>query len=189
MRILLLMLFLVTQSVRAGNDNKEKIEIDDFVSIQILEDKKEAVVQLVSEDGQISCPYVGLLVAKSKTCAELASSIETKLTRTYFKFATVLIKIVYPPRIISCFSRPATVGATGNVTKPGKYDLLADVTVSQLITLSGGTMVTRAVPRIRIIRRTPIGEKTIIVNAKAVLVEKRAEYDLFLRPYDVLIVE
>jgi len=79
----------------------------------------------------------------------------------------------------------------GFVSKQGKYKLTDDqeLTVSGLLHLAGGTISKNKVPKIAIIRKTPQGNKRILVNTKAILVEKRGEYDLFLRPDDVVIVE
>lgn len=63
------------------------------------------------------------------------------------------------------------------------------MTVSELIRLAGGHTSQKAVPKIQIVRKTPQGNKRILVNAKAILIQKRSEYDLFLRRDDFVIVE
>lgn len=104
---------------------------------------------------------------------------------------TVLIEVddVRDPNHVSAtVCPPPTVTILGSVPKSGRFLLDRDLTVIGLLRLARGPTADQT-RQIRIVRSTPQGEKTIIVNAKAVLVEKRAEYDLFLRPYDVLIVE
>ncbi len=104
---------------------------------------------------------------------------------------TVLIEVEHvrtPDNRSATVCPPPTVTILGCVRKQGRLVLDRDLTVIGLLRLAGGPTGDQTL-QIRIVRSTPQGEKTIIVNAKAVLIEKRAEYDLFLRPYDVLIVE
>jgi protein involved in polysaccharide export with SLBB domain len=84
-----------------------------------------------------------------------------------------------------------SVLVTGKVSKAGKFALPdhEDLTVSGLFRLTGLPASVSSVPKVQIIRKTPQGNKRILVNTKAALVHKRSEYDLFLRPEDVVIVE
>lgn len=78
----------------------------------------------------------------------------------------------------------------GAVVKAGKYDVSEhDITISDLIRRAGGLTPKTKAPKIQIFRKTPQGNKCILVNTQAALNEKRSEYDLFLRRYDVIIVE
>lgn len=83
------------------------------------------------------------------------------------------------------------VVAFGSLAKQGKFDLasIPNHKLSGLLKLAGGNTSKSSVSKIQIIRKTPQGNKRILVNAKAVLIEKSSEYDLFLRPDDVVIVE
>ncbi len=75
--------------------------------------------------------------------------------------------------------------------RTGIYDLPTDKdqTVSGLLERAGGHTSEEAAPKIRIVRKTPLGNKIILVNSKAVLMQKRPEFDLFLREDDVMFVE
>ena len=164
------------------------------ISIQILEDKREAVHQRIIHTGQIQMPYLGLMQAADKTCAELADEARRQLERTYFTKATVIVKIDEKTALkehFVCGLGFPTVAVFGGVLKAGKYELPTnkDTTVSAQLARAGGHTSKEVVPKIKIVRTTPQGEKTIVVNTRAILIEKKAEYDLVLWPNDVMIVE
>ncbi len=64
-----------------------------------------------------------------------------------------------------------------------------ELTLTGLLELAGGITSPSKIPVITIVRRTPHGNKTILVNVKAALVQKRKDYDLFLRRDDLVTVE
>lgn len=163
------------------------------ISIQILEDKREALQQLISVTGEIQMPYIGLMKAAGKTCAELAGEARGKLEPTFFKKATVVVRIDEKRELVlrPICPGPPCVTVFGNVLREGKYDLPPekDMTVSALLDRAGGSKSSKTAPNIKIVRTTPQGEKTIVVNTRAILIEKKAEYDLVLWPNDVMIVK
>jgi len=171
------------------------IQIGYVISIQILEDKRDAMQQRVAVTGEIQMPYIGLMRAAGKTCAELAEEARRQIEPTYLSKATVVVKIddksAVKDRII-CWVGFPTVCVMGNVQKAGKYDLPTNknTTVSaQLVRAGGHKSARNEVPKIKIVRTTPQGEKTIVVNTHGIWVEKKTEYDLVLRDNDVMIVE
>ncbi|MDP1589356.1 MAG: polysaccharide biosynthesis/export family protein [Prosthecobacter sp.] len=176
-------------------DNKRRLKANDAVSIRIKEDKREAFFQTVAVTGEIQCPYIGLMKAKGLTCQELAFQCKTELEKNFFKTATVLVSLAdkLPDELVHVISCrwPDFVVANGSFSKPGKYDLPFDhdLTVTGLLQRAGGHRSKNFAPKIQIIRKTPQGNKRILVNTQAVLIEKRSEYDLFLRRNDVVIVE
>jgi hypothetical protein len=91
------------------------------------------------------------------------------------------------PRLVD----PAFVTVSGTVAKEGKFLLPPDkdTTITDLIRQVGGISPTNSKPRIWIVRTTPQGRKSILVPARALLVEKRREYDLFLRADDCVIIK
>ncbi len=174
----------------AETDNLKPIEKGHVITIQILEDKREALQQVVAVTGEIQAPYLGKLKAEGFTCREVANEIKAGLEKEFFKEATVLVldegKHVDGP----CLDLEFVV-ALGAIQRQGKYDLPVDqdTTVSAFLKRAGGYTGKNALPKIRVIRKTPQGNKSIQVNSKAVLGKEQPEYDLFLRPYDVMIVE
>ncbi|MFN7560888.1 MAG: polysaccharide biosynthesis/export family protein [Prosthecobacter sp.] len=169
-----------------------RLESGYIVSIQILEDKQDPVSQRIPETGEIQVPYIGLKKVAGKTCAEAAAEIRTELERRYFTKATVFVKIEKLKEYEGCFPEPvASVIVFGNVVQPGKFYFPWDSRgpVSALLAAAGGYTGERRFPRIKIVRRTPQGEKTILVHGRAVFIEKRTEFDLYLRSNDFIFVD
>lgn len=161
-----------------------------ILGIRILDDRKDAIQQQVSATGEITVPYIGLMKAAGKTCRQLAFEIRDRLMPTHFQNPTVIVTIDTIghdcPTVTAC--RIEAVKIQGGVRKPGKFEWDRDLTVTSLIRLAGGHTSGKT-PAIRIIRTTPQGYKTIVVNSVAVFEQLKSEYDLFLRSYDVVIVE
>lgn len=175
-------------------DDVKKIEVGNLITIQILEDERDAIQQYVAVTGEIQAPYLGLTKAVGLTCRTLACQLKNGLEKSLFKEATVTVTCDFKPHKCEDCSLEfdySTVVALGKVSKTGKYLLPdnTDMTVAGLLELAGGTISQKKIPAILIVRKTPQGNKRILVNARAVLTEKRSEYDLFLRRDDVVIVE
>ncbi|MDZ4402114.1 polysaccharide biosynthesis/export family protein [Prosthecobacter sp.] len=174
-------------------DNAWQLKPENTISIRILEDKRDALQQRVAITGEIHVPYLGLIKAEGLTCRELALKIKAGLEKEFFKIATVLVTkdedVI--PKVVKCFLQPPTVVLFGKAKRTGIYDLPTDrdQTVSGLLEKAGGHTSEETAPKIRVVRKTPLGNKTILVNSKAVLIQKRPEFDLFLREGDVMFVE
>ena len=177
-------------------DNSEKLKPAYTISIRILEDKRDALQQYVRTTGEIVAPYIGLIKADGLTCRELAFKIKPELEKSFFEDATVLVTLdaVGVPRRtgerISCPLDPPFVVAFGAIAKQGKYDFegIPDHKLSALIKRAGGFTSKSTIPKIRVIRKTAEGNKTFVIDGKALLNKKR-EADLVLQASDVMIVE
>lgn len=176
-------------------DNKWRLAPGDVVSIKIVEDKHDALQQIIAVTGEIQAPYLGQVRADGLTCKELAYKLKAELEKSFFKEATLVVilglRMDHECRIVCPDLMIPFVVAFGSIAKQGKFDLasIPDHKLSGLLKLAGGHTSKRSVPKIQIIRKTPMGNKRILVNTKAVLIEKDIDYDLFLRPDDVVIVE
>lgn len=176
-------------------DHQRRLKPWDVVSIRIVEDKREALFQTVDRTGEMQCPYTGLMSVAGLTCRDVAFRCKSALEKNFFRTATVLVLLTdkFPPEQVLTTRCPGPdyLVAHGKVLKPGKYDFPydRDITVSEFLKRAGGPISRREVPRIQIVRHTPKGNKRILVNSRAVLIEKRKEFDLFLRWEDVVIVE
>jgi protein involved in polysaccharide export with SLBB domain len=114
------------------------------------------------------------------------------LEKSFFISATVVIAID---------QIPDTPGGTygveletytmfGFVLKQGKYDLPAteDVTISQAILRAGGFAQFADKEHVRIVRTTPQGEKSILVDVSSIMVKGQMQKDIYLRKNDVVII-
>lgn len=121
----------------------DRIQTGYIISIQVLEDKRDAVQQRVAVTGEIQMPYIGLMRAADKTCAELANEARQRLEKTHFPKVTVIVKVddksAVKDRII-CFPDSPSVTVFGSVPNNGKYDIPPgkDLTVSAQLARAGG---------------------------------------------------
>ena len=173
-------------------DSSRTIQPGYVVSIRILEDRKDAVQQKVAVTGEVQVPYLGLVRAAGRSCKELAYSIKRDLEKSFFISATVVIAIdeipVTPGGIHGVELETYTM--FGFVLKQGKYDLPAteDVTISQAILRAGGFAQFADKEHVKIVRTTPSGEKSILVDVTSMMVKGQMQKDIYLRKNDVVII-
>jgi|UniRef100_UPI003782FFAD polysaccharide export outer membrane protein len=175
-------------------DNNRPISVGDTVSIRIVEDRREALQQKVAVTGEVQAPYVGLVNARGKTSRDLAYTIKRELEKNFFKTATVLIAIDQlneKDQIAEGAIDLEFYVMFGIVAKQGKYDLPTneDITISQAILRAGGFAQFANKERVKIVRKTPQGNKTILVNVDGIMRKGDLERDIFIRKDDVIIVE
>jgi polysaccharide export outer membrane protein len=83
---------------------------------------------LVDAGGQVNLPLVGAVPARGATSRQLARTIAERLKQGYLREPHVSVEVeAYRPFFI-----------LGEVTNPGQYPYLADVTVEQAIAIAGG---------------------------------------------------
>lgn len=175
-------------------DDKQPISEGDRISIRILEDRREALQIRVALTGEIQAPYVGLVSAKGKTCKQLALQVKKELEKNFFKTATVVIAIdEFNPETQKKWAGEDVEFYVmfGIVAKQGKYDLPnnEDISISQAILRAGGFTQFANKEKVKIIRKTPLGNKTILVNVDGIMRQGDLERDIFIRKDDVIIVE
>lgn len=168
----------------------------DLISIRVLEDRHPACACRISSSGEIIVPYLGSIKATGLTPKELALKLKARLEeKKIFLDAHVMVSLDRLAQTISYHERfPSEkiefVVVRGAVAKEGIYDITRqDATVSSLLLQAGGHTSQQKAPKILIYRKTPQGNKRILVNTRASLNEKRSDYDIFLRGDDVILVE
>jgi protein involved in polysaccharide export with SLBB domain len=175
-------------------DNNRPISSGDAISIRILEDRRDALQQVVAVTGEVQVPYVGLVNAKGKTCRDLAFTLKKELEKNFFKNATVVIAIdrLNPDEQMRMHDVDVEFYVMfGYVARQGKYDLPAneDISISQAILRAGGFAQFANKEKVKVIRKTPQGNKTILVNVDGIMRRGDLERDIFIRKDDVIIVE
>jgi polysaccharide biosynthesis/export protein len=104
---------------------------------------------LVSATGQIDMPLIGAVVARGVTSDELAGRIAAKLREGYIREPHVAVEIeAYRPFFI-----------LGEVTQPGQYPYVANMTAETAIAIAGG-FTPRAFRRELVVSRTANGVAT-----------------------------
>lgn len=170
-----------------------KLRPGQTIGIRILEDKREKIHLIIPNTGEINAPYVGPLKASGLTSEEFAANLKSELEKSFFLRATVLVTLEesLEGKVIPCFPQPGVISIQGRVVRAGTYELpqKSDLNVSHLLAWAGGHTAKKQVPTIKILRKTPVGIKTILVDTSAALVRKSKEHDLPLRADDVMLVE
>ncbi|MBX7212327.1 MAG: polysaccharide biosynthesis/export family protein [Verrucomicrobiaceae bacterium] len=181
-------------------DRAYVIRNHDILLFRIWNEHKPTVRLRVGDTGCVRIPGVGIIRATGVIPKQLAHSIEQHLKTATGHSCVVLIEIDGIDTVrctestwiaTAVYKRPANgITVFGEVNKQGVYPYLPDAleTVSKLIAKAGGTKAHVWFPRIRLVRRTPQGNKWVLVNTKACL-KGQNDFDLFLRPGDVLIVD
>jgi polysaccharide biosynthesis/export protein len=134
----------------------------------------------VQPDGYISLLGLDGLHVEGQTIPELTQSLRVAYA-----------KILHEPVItvvLKDFDKPY-FSASGQVFKPGKYDLRGDITVTQAIAIAGGLMDTAKHSQVLLFRRVSsdwYGVRKI--NLKQLLQGENLDEDLHLQPGDMLFV-
>ena len=179
-------------------DSTTPIRPGDTISLRIVEDRKDAIQLLVGVTGDINAPHIGLVRAAGRTCRELAFSMKASLEKSLYNTATVIVAIDRRPEDLR---RPSGYGigekeldvitVFGQVIRQGKYELPdnEDMTISQAILLSGGFAQFANPKKVKLVRKTPQGAKTILINVDQVMRRGNLDKDVYLRRGDVIIVD
>lgn len=133
----------------------------------------------VQPDGYITLLNVGSLFVQGMTVPEITQAIEKAYA-----------KVLHDPIInvdLKDFQKPFFV-VTGQVAKPGQYDLRYDTTASEAIAVAGGLMPT-AKTQVLIFHRVSSGWMEVKkFNLKDILNGKHVNEDAVLQPGDMIFV-
>ena len=134
----------------------------------------------VQPDGFITLRMAGTLHAADLTVPVLTSQIETAYS-SILNLAEVSVTL-------KDFEHPYFL-ATGEVGRPGKYDLRGDITMLQAAAIAGGFTDKAKTAQVILFRRVSEGYvETKVVDMKRILRARNLAEDLHLRPGDMLFV-
>ncbi|CAN5752412.1 hypothetical protein BH11VER1_BH11VER1_34350 [soil metagenome] len=179
-------------------DDARPLGVGDLVSLRIVEDRDKVLSLYVQDSGDIQAPFIGLVKANGRTCKQVAYFMKRELEKQYFQQATVIVALerVRPsntarggPGYVQDDTRYITV--YGQVSRQGRYELLPedDLTVSQAVLRAGGFSQFAQTKKVKVIRKLPKGGNvTIFVNLDDIMRLGKLEYDIPIRPEDVIIV-
>ena len=125
--------------------------------------------------------------------------MKDSLEKSLYNTATVIVAIDMRPEDVGGRTLRLGTGEKeldvitvfGQVIRQGKYELPEneDMTISQAILLSGGFAQFANPKKVKLVRKTPSGNKTILVNVDQVMRRGDLDKDIFLRRGDVIIVD
>ena len=164
-------------------DDKYKLRPGDKVSLQILEDRDLPKSLIVADSGELDAPYVGRVMAKDKTCKQLALDLKQQLEKEFYYRATVIIALDAANKLLG------RVYVWGQVRNQGPLDIAVNenLTAGKAILRTGGFADFANKKRVKLIRGS--GEKkNIELNMVEILEEGKTGQDLVLQPDDSIIV-
>ena len=134
----------------------------------------------VQPDGFVVLKGAGTILAEGLTLPELQQAVEDKYSGVLRKPEITLT--------LKDFDKPYFL-ASGEVTKPGKYELRGDVTVNEAIAIAGGFTQQARHSQVVLFRRVSAGvAETHVLDLKKMLDAHDLREDLHLRPGDFVFV-
>jgi len=135
--------------------------------------KDDMVEDIVDEDGNVTIPLIGDILAAGKSTAQL----EADVTRMYIDggyYRVITVNVVMPSR---------TYFIRGEIRNPGRFAIVSGVTIMQAIAAAGGYTEFASQRSIKLIR----GGTTTTINMKSI--ERNPEKDIRLESGDVIVVD
>jgi len=176
----------------AALDDTRPLRIGDRVSLRIVEDRDKVLSLFVQDSGDINAPFLNLVKAAGKTCKEVAFYMKKELEKQYFQQATVIIALEQARQERrAMYDDMEYITIYGQVARQGRYELAPeeDLTISQAVLRAGGLSQFADKKQVKLIRTYPGGQrKNFIVNLDDIMRRGRLQYDVPIRPNDVIIV-
>jgi polysaccharide export outer membrane protein len=137
-------------------------------------------VVAVQPDGYITLKAIGSMYVEGQTVPELTQTLSNAYT-----------KILHDPVIaisLKDFEKPYFI-ASGQVAKPGKYDLRGDLTVTEAVAIAGGFDEKSKHSQVVLFHPVPSGGfEAKVINVKKLMASKDLSEDIRLQPGDLLFV-
>lgn len=165
--------------VSPAQDAEYKIGAQDVLRIDVWKEPEISRTAPVRPDGRISLPLINDVQAAGLTAAQLAAVIADGL-RKYITNPQVTVGVT------EINSRRVYV--TGEVTRPGAFPLLPNMTVLQALSSSGGFSQFAKLKSIYVLRTEAGKQVKHPFNYKEVVSGKKPELNIPLQPGDVIVV-
>ena len=151
----------------------------DLLSIVFWRDKDMSADVTVRPDGKISIPLINEIVAAGSTPEELrARLMEAAGKLITDPDVTVVVKEIHSRNVY----------ITGSVAKPSTYPMNGEMTVLQLIAVSGGLLDWAKKNNISIIRVENGKQRVFKFNYNDVVEQRRPNDNIVLKPGDTVVV-
>jgi polysaccharide biosynthesis/export protein len=134
----------------------------------------------VQPDGYVTLKGAGSILVEGQTLPQLTDTLRAAYA-----------KILHDPVIavsLKDFEKPYYI-ASGQVAKPGKYDLRGDLTVTEGVAIAGGFDEKSKHSQVVLFRPLPSGGfEAKLINVKKLLASRDLSEDIRLEPGDLLYV-
>lgn len=151
----------------------------DILAIDVWNEPVLSREVIVRIDGMISLPLIDDVPAAGRTLMALKRDIQTRLGE-YIEGTEVTVSYKS--------SQQQKFYMMGEVSSPGEYDLLKDMTIMQGFALAGGLTEWADQKHIVLVRRTDGKEQRINLNFKDIVKGKAPLQNFLLQPGDTIIV-
>ena len=162
-----------------ANDTAYVIGPEDVLTIDVWKEKELSGPVPVRPDGKISLPLLNDVQAAGLTPMQLMSSLTEKLKK-YVSDPTVTVTVT------TINSRKVYI--LGEVTRPGAFPLVPDMTVLQAITSAGGPTPYAKKSGIYVLRNQNGTQTKLPFNYKQVVRGGSPEQNIFLKSGDTVVV-
>jgi len=183
MRVFFTIIFLVFFSAQSFADGAYRLKKGDTVTVTVWQDKNLNRQILVRPDGRISFPLAGSMQAAGRSPESLGVAIKQRLAKFYNDDLDVTVSVVSVDE-----TSDRVIYVTGQVTRPGPFEIKKPTTILQAISLSGGLGPFAAERRILIHRK--IKGQDIVIPFDYGKFESGVDIagNIYLRDGDVVVV-
>lgn len=154
-----------------------QIGIGDVLSISVWKEPQLTRTVTVRPDGKVTLPLIPDVTVAGLTAEDAQTIIHDQLT-PYFKHPQVSVTVAEV--------HSKLVYVTGEVQRPGAYNLLSPTTVVQLIARAGGVTDFAKTKKVYVLHAS--SGIRVPVNYKAVLQGRRVEDNILLATGDTVVV-
>jgi len=152
----------------------------DALEIRVFDEDRFGGEFQVGDDGAIDFPMVGSLDVTGKTKDEVARLLEQRLADGFLNNPQVSVQVKQRGN--------REVSVLGQVNKSGSLDYRDGLTVVQAVSLAGGLGAFAAPSRVKVTRRTGVGDETVTFEVSLPAIVNGKAEDLVLRPGDIVFV-
>lgn len=163
----------------ATTPKSDDVRAGDKLSIVVRGQEEMSGEYVVSAEGSIRFPRIGEVSALDRDPGDVAADIETKLADGWLRNPQVSVSLLER-------QDPEEVTVLGEVKEAGSYPHDGTLTVMKAISLAGGLTTEARRPKVKLIRETAEGRKTVVIDVQAII-ESRAQ-DLPIEPGDIIMV-
>jgi polysaccharide export outer membrane protein len=134
----------------------------------------------VQPDGYVTLKGVGSIFVEGQTVPELTETVKAAYAKTLHDPVIAIA--------LKDFEKPYFI-ASGQVSRPGKYDLRSDLTVTEAVAIAGGFNGQAKHSQVVLFRPVPGGGyEAKLLNVKKLLASRNLSEDVHLQPGDMVYV-
>ena len=152
----------------------------DALDIRVFDEERFGGEYQVGDDGAIDFPMVGNVEVRGKTKDEVARVLEQKLADGYLNNPQVSVQVKQRGN--------REVSVLGQVNEAGSLDYRDGLSLVQAVSLAGGLTAFAAPTRVKVTRRTGVGDATVTFEVSLSAIFDGRSEDLVLRPGDIVFV-